>query len=99
MSNNDLNLAFPVILHQPGVVLSVFLGFLLDFEDYLLLRFGYRRKLLWCLPRDDEGGVGHELIQARVLGSPLLRGVGNRGLEGFSECLRSLRNALLEREL
>ncbi len=31
VSNYDLNLAFSVILHQPGVVLSVPLGFLLDF--------------------------------------------------------------------
>ena len=99
MSKNDLNLAFPVILDQPGVVLSEFLRLLLDLQDHLLLRFGYRNKLPRCLPRDREGGVGYEVIKARVLGSPLLRGVGNRRLECFSECLWSLWNALLEREL
>ena len=101
MSNYDLNLAFPVILHQPGVVFSVLLRLLLDFEDHLFLRLviGDRGKLLRCLPRNREGGIGHEVVEPRVLGSPLLRGVGDRRLEGFSESLRCLGNPLLEREL
>jgi hypothetical protein len=101
MSNYDLNLAFTVILHQPGVVLSVLLRLLLDLEDHLFLWLvnGDRGKLLRCLPRDREGGVGHEVVESRVLGSPLLRGVGNRRLESFSESLRCLSNAVLEREL
>ena len=101
MSNYDLNLAFPVILYQPGVVLSVLMRLLLDFEDHLLLRLvnGDRGKLLRRLPRNREGGVGHEVVEPRVLGSPLLRGVGDRRLEDFSESLRCLGNALLEREL
>ena len=56
VSNYDLNLAFPVILHQPGVVLSVLLRLLLYFQDHLFLWFvnGDRGKLLRCLSRDRE---------------------------------------------
>ena len=66
MSYYDLNLAFPVILHQPGVVLSVLLRLLLNFEYHLFLRlvYGDRGKLLRCLPRDREGGVGHEVVES-----------------------------------